>query len=67
MNYGAGNDLDRQLITQGKNDPIFLIPDKPEKTLERDMHFRPWKRIIGGGLLAVGGAAVLLEAMGLLV
>ncbi|HXH49053.1 MAG TPA: hypothetical protein VNM47_06875, partial [Terriglobia bacterium] len=67
MNHGAGNDLDPQLITQGKNESIFLISDKTEKTLEKDMHFRAWKHIIGGGLLAVGGAAVLLEALGLLV
>ncbi|HXH51009.1 MAG TPA: hypothetical protein VNM47_16845, partial [Terriglobia bacterium] len=67
MNHGAGNDLDPQLITQGKNESIFLISDKAEKTLEKDMHFRAWKHIIGGGLLAVGGAAVLLEALGLLV
>ena len=67
MNHGPGNDLDRQLITQGQNDLTFLISDKAEKALEQDLHFRAWKHIIGGGLLAVGGAAVLLEALGLLV
>jgi hypothetical protein len=67
MNHRAGNDLDRQLITQGQNDSTFLISDKAEKTLEQEMHLRAWKHIIGGGLLAVGGAAVLLEALGLLV
>jgi hypothetical protein len=67
MNASAGNDLDRQLITQGQNDSTFLISDKAEKSLEQDMHLRAWKHIIGGGLLAVGGAAVLLEALGLLV
>jgi hypothetical protein len=66
MNLGAGNALDRHLINQGQNDSVFLISGKAEKTLEQDMHSRVWKHIIGGGLLVVGGAAVLLEALGLL-
>jgi hypothetical protein len=66
INHGSGNDLDPQLINQGQNDSVFLISDKAERALEQDMHFRAWKHIIGGGLLAVGGAAVLLEALGFL-
>jgi hypothetical protein len=67
INRFAGNKLDRQLITQGKNEAVFLISDKAEKTLEQDLRFRAWRHIIGGGLLAAGAAAVLLEALELLV
>jgi hypothetical protein len=66
INHGPVNETDRQLITRGENDPTFLISDKPEPTLEQDLHFRAWRSILGGGLLAVAGAAVLLEALGLL-
>ncbi len=62
----GGNDLDRQLIARGQNDSIFLISDKAEKALEQDMHFQVWKHDIGASLFAVGAAAVLLEATGLL-
>ncbi|HKT12274.1 MAG TPA: GIDE domain-containing protein [Terriglobia bacterium] len=66
INRSAGNQTDRQLITRGENDATFLISDKAEPGLERDLHYRAWRSILGGGLLAIGGAAVLLEAMGLL-
>lgn len=67
MNRSAGNETDRQLITRGENDPTFLISDKAEPTLEQDLHFQAWRSILGGGFLAVAGAAVLLEALGLLI
>ncbi|HEX5413029.1 MAG TPA: hypothetical protein VFZ27_14355 [Terriglobia bacterium] len=67
MNRGAGNEPDRQLIAQGQNDLTFLISDKSETSLEQDLRSRAWRHTIGGGLLAIGAAAVLLEALGLLV
>lgn len=67
INPRAGDGVDRQLITQGQNDSTFLISDKAEKALEQNLHFKAWKHIVGGGFLAIGGAAVLLEALGLLV
>jgi hypothetical protein len=67
MNPHGTSDLDRQLITRGLNDRTFLISDQTEKGLEQDLHIRAWRHIVGGGLLAVVGMAVLLEAMGLIV
>ena len=67
INRDPGGEVDRQLIRQGENDNTFLISDKAEKTLEADLHSRAWKHIIGGGLVAIAAAAVLLEALGLLV
>lgn len=67
INRSAGNEFDRQLISQGENDRTFLISDKAEPTLEQDLHYRAWRSILGGGVLAVAGAAVLLEALGLLI
>ena len=66
-NPHAGNEIDRQLITQGRNDSTFLISSQAEKSLEQGLHGLAWRNIVGGGLLAVIGAAVLLEALGLLV
>jgi hypothetical protein len=67
MNPHGGNELDRQLITRGQNDSTFLISSQAEKSLEQGLQGRAWRDIVGGGLLAVIGAAVLLEALGLLV
>jgi hypothetical protein len=66
MNPHAQNDLDRQVISLGQNDKTFLISNQTEKSLEQDLHVRAWQHIIGGGLLAVAGAAVLLEALRLI-
>lgn len=66
INRSGGNEADRQLITCGENNPTFLISDKAEPALEQDLHYRAWRSILGGGLLALAGAAVLLEALGLL-
>jgi hypothetical protein len=67
INPDATNDLDRQIITKGENDKTFLISNQTEKGLEQDLHVRAWWHIVGGGLLAVAGAAALLEALGFLV
>jgi hypothetical protein len=66
MNPKAGNEIDRQLITRGQNDSTFLISSQVEKALEQGLHGLAWRNIVGGGLLAVIGAAVLLEALGFL-
>jgi hypothetical protein len=57
---------DQQIIAKGKNAPTFLISNKSEKDLERSLRGWAWWYVFGGGLLAVGCAAALLEAMGLL-
>lgn len=67
MNPDSQNDQDRQLICLGQNDRTFLISNQTEKALEEDLRLRAWRHIVGGGLLAVAGAAVLLEIMGLIV
>ena len=67
MNPQSGNELDRQLITRGQNDSTFLISSLAAKSLEEGLHGRAWRNIVGGGLLAVIGAAVLLEALGFLI
>ncbi|HEV2247734.1 MAG TPA: hypothetical protein VGW37_13870 [Terriglobia bacterium] len=67
INRDASNESDRQLITRGRNDSTFLISDKSENSLEQSLRSRAWRHTIGGGALAVAGAAVLLEALGLLV
>ena len=67
INPGAQNDSDRQVISRGANDKTFLISGQTEKVLEQDLRWRAWKHIVGGGLLAVAGAAALLEALGLIV
>lgn len=67
INRDASNESDRQLITRGQNDLTFLISDKSENSLEQNLRSRAWRHTIGGGALAVAGAAVLLEALGLLV
>lgn len=67
MNPQATSELDRQVITRGENDRTFLISNQTEKGLEQDLHVRAWRHIVGGGLLAVIGLAVLLEALGLIV
>ena len=67
INREACNESDRQLITRGQNDSTFLISDKSENFLEQNLRSRAWRHTVGGGALAVAGAAVLLEALGLLV
>lgn len=66
INPDSKNDSDRQRIAQGQNDSTFLISNQAEKDLEQDLHVRAWQHILGGGMLAIGGMAVLLEAFGLI-
>ncbi len=66
INPDAKNGLDSHVISRGQNDPTFLISNLPEKDLEKELHVRAWQHILGGGLLAVGGAAAFLETLGLL-
>ena len=65
-NPGAKEGSDQQLITKGANDPTFLISNQSEKDLENTLRGRARLHIFGGGLLAVGCAAALLETIGLL-
>lgn len=67
LNPKVKEGADRNLLAKGSNAPTFLISDKSEKTIEQDLRGKAQVRIWGGALLALGAAAALLEAMGLLI
>lgn len=65
-NPESKNESDRHVIAKGKNAPMFLISDRGEKDIEGTLRARALRHIFGGGLLAIGCLAALLETMGIL-
>ncbi len=65
-NRDAQTDSDRNVIAKGENSPTLLISHRDEKELEAALSARIRRHILGGGLLAIGSAAALLEALGYL-
>ena len=57
----------RQIIGKGPAGSLFLISNQSGSELKESLRSRARSRILGGGLLTLACAAVLLEAMGLLV
>jgi hypothetical protein len=66
VNPEAQDGPDRQIVRKGENAPMFLISDKTGNDLMLTLRARARLRIFGGGLLAVGSAAALLETLGFL-
>lgn len=56
----------RLVIGKGSNAPTFLITNRTETDIEGTLRARARLYILGGGLLVVGCAAVLLESLGLI-
>jgi hypothetical protein len=66
LNPNCNEGPDRQIVAKGDNAPTFLISDKSNNDLKLTLSARARFHILGGGLLAVGSAAALLETLGLL-
>ncbi|MGA2629235.1 MAG: hypothetical protein ABSG54_03390 [Terriglobia bacterium] len=65
-NPESKNESDRHVIAKGNNAPMFLISNRSEKDVEGTLRLRALRHIFGGGLLAIGCLAALLETMGIL-
>ncbi|MBZ5545958.1 MAG: hypothetical protein LAO07_20170 [Acidobacteriia bacterium] len=65
-NPQSKDEADRQVIAKGKNAPLFLISNRIEKDIEGTLRARALRHILGGGLLAIGCLAALLETLGIL-
>jgi len=65
-NSQAQDDSDRMVIARGENAPTFLISHRSEKELEGNLRARAMRLVLGGGFLAVGFAAALLDILGYL-
>jgi hypothetical protein len=62
-NPAPANDGDLNVITKGRNADTFVISNRDDKQLEEFLHTRALRHIWGGGLLAVGCAAALLQSL----
>jgi hypothetical protein len=65
-NPEAIDEHDRSIIAKGKNSSTFLISCRSEKALEGDLRARTLRNVLGGGLLAIGCTAALLQNLGYL-
>ena len=65
-NSEAQEEEDRHILVKGANASTFLISSQSEKSLEAGLRARALRYILGGGLLAIGCAAALLQNLGYL-
>jgi hypothetical protein len=65
-NQNAQTELERQVIAKGENAPTLLISSRSEAGLKENLRGAALRHILGGGLLAIGSAAALLETLGYL-
>ena len=64
-NPSPRDEYDRNLITKGTNEKVFLISSKPEKQVEAGLRKRALGMIFGGAALSIICLAILLAKLGL--
>ena len=65
-NRDAPSEIARQVIAKGENAPTLLISHQSDADLEETLRSRALRHVLGGGAMAIGFAAALLESLGYL-
>jgi hypothetical protein len=63
---GTKDAVVRHVITKGRNFPTLLISNRSDKVIEGTLRGRALRYVLGGGLLAIGFTAALLQSLGVL-
>jgi len=64
-NTNPQDELDRNLIVKGENEPTFLISYRSEQELEGSLRSRARWCVFGGGALALVCLTIILGKLGL--